>query len=221
MKKQLFLTVVICLQFGLFNLTIAAQVSDSSRPVNRFYGQAAAGVAFRKGGVTELGIQGVHKNKWSATLSYHRLNLTPANQPGNYQAGSGTAFFIIPTGEEEARVKVKLFSLTAGKVFKTGYKGWCTIEGGVSRSSGHKVRYQYQSVTYTDPFLVLLGTTGSSSNYKFSYEKKSGTGAMIRTDFNWALNKDIGLGVGMFASINPVQSAGGLSLKILFGSLGQ
>jgi hypothetical protein len=59
----------------------------------------------------------------------------------------------------------------------------------------------------------------TSSNYSVKSENKTGFGVMLKSDFNWAILPYVGLGAGVFANLNSIQSPVGFEIKILCGWL--
>jgi hypothetical protein len=134
--------------------------------------------------------------------------------------GTGTVLFIIPY-TDEVIVNMGLFSLTAGKYFQTGKKSWITTEAGLSIVNGETASFQRTASTTVDPFGILLGITGTTSNYNTTIENKTSMGAMIRADYNWAFSRFFGLGAGVFANFNSIQSPVGFNLKLTMGWMGR
>jgi hypothetical protein len=193
-----------------------AQKNESA--IKKVYLQAGAGGNTIDGGHTEIGLQTIINNKWSATISYHSLSMKPKNLPSDYKPGTGTVLFFIPYSDEVI-VNMDLFSLTAGKYFQTGKKSWITTEAGLSIVKGGVASFQPTAVTTTDPFGILFGVTGTTSNYNTTVENKTSIGAMIRADYNWAFSRFLGLGAGVFANFNSIQSPVGFNLKFTMGLL--
>jgi hypothetical protein len=46
-------------------------------------------------------------------------------------------------------------------------------------------------------------------------------GAMLKTDINWAFASFMGLGAGVFANFNSIQSPVGFQLKFIVGDIGR
>lgn len=198
--------------------TIMAQKKESV--IKKIYFQAAGGGNTIEGDHGEIGLQTVFKNKWSATISYHSLVMEPKNLPSDYVAGSGVVFFLFPY-VDNAAVEMELFSLTAGRYFQTGKKSWITTEAGVSLVKGQTVSFERRPVTSTDSWGMLFGVSSTSSNYATMFENKSAVGAMLRADYNWAFSRFFGLGAGVFANFNSIQSPVGFNLKMTMGLMRQ
>jgi len=197
--------------------TVMAQKKES--PIKKVYLQAGAGGSTIHGDNAEIGLQTIINNKWSATISYHSLTMKPKNLPSDYKPGTGTVLFFIPYSDEVI-VNMDLFSLTAGKYFQTGKKSWITTEAGLSIVNGQTATFQPTAVvTTTDPLALLFGYTGTTSNYNTTIENKTSIGAMIRADYNWAFSRFFGLGAGVFANFNSIQSPVGFNLKLTMGMM--
>ena len=215
MKPTLTNVAKYCFLFFLFNCFFTANAQTNKNPLTKFYLQGAAGASTRSGGNTELSLQGVVHKKWSFTLSYHYLNMQPKNLPADYQAETGVVLFIPYTDNVE--VNMKLFSVTAGKYFPLGRNSWVTTEAGISIVNGEKASFQ-KTTSQDISFLFFWGTT---SNYKTTIEKKTAVGGMLRADYNWAFSSFMGLGAGVFANFNSIQSPMGFNLKLTVGAMGR
>jgi len=44
---------------------------------------------------------------------------------------------------------------------------------------------------------------------------------MMKTDVNWAFSSFMGLGAGVFANVNSIQSPIGFHIKLLVGNMGR
>ena len=195
-----------------------AQKKESA--IKKVYLQVGAGGNTIEGGHSEISLQTIINNKWSATISYHSLTMKPKNLPSDYKPGAGTILFFIPYSDEVI-VNMDLFSLTAGKYFQTGKKSWITTEAGLSIVNGEVASFQPTAVTTSGPLEILFGMTGTSSNYITTIENKTSIGAMIRADYNWAFSRFFGLGAGVFANFNSIQSPVGFNLKMTMGWMGR
>ena len=217
--KKLIILLLIAIPF----YSLKAQDNSSATAktkVNKIYLQTGAGGSSQAGSNSEIGLQAIVNNKWSATFSYHDLTMKPKNLPANYQPESGTFFFIIPY-TNEILVNMKLFSLTAGKYFPLGRNSWLTTEAGLSFVNGEKASFQPATPEPTDPLLLLFGFSGTTSNYTTTIEKKNSFGGMLRADINWAFCSFMGLGAGVFANFNSIQSPVGYQLKLTLGAMGR
>ena len=196
--------------------TVMAQKKESA--IKKVYLQAGAGGSTIEGDNIELGLQTIINNKWSATISYHSLTMKPKNLPSDYKPGTGTILFFIPYSDDVI-VNMDLFSLTAGKYFQTGKKSWITTEAGLSIVNGEVASFQPTISGSVDALGLLFGYTGTTSNYNTTLENKTSIGAMIRADYNWAFSRFFGLGAGVFANFNSIQSPVGFNLKLTMGMM--
>ena len=199
----------------IMSLTFMITASGQTKTMNKFYLQAGAGGGTHEAASYDLGIQSIFKNKWSATLSYHEFDMDPKNLPSDYEPETGYIFFIPYTYTVQANMKI--VSLTAGRYFKMGRNTWATTEAGLSYVSGEKVSFQHSQVT--NNFFLIAAS--NSSNYSSTKEKKSAVGFMMQTDVNWAFSSFMGLGAGVFANINSIQSPIGFHVKLLVGNMGR
>lgn len=193
--------------------------------VKKTYLQMGGGGCSFNGVNSEVGIQAILKNNWSATFSYHQLNdMTPKNQPSDYMPETGTGFFLfIPIPyTNQVTSKMNFYSLTAGKIFSVGRKTWFTTEAGISIVNGEKVTYKSinnanrNSNNYS--FFFLFGNqVDSYSNYTTNIESKTAIGGILRADINWAFSSIMGLGAGVFANFNSIQSPVGYNIKLTLG----
>lgn len=195
---------------------VMAQKNESA--IKKVYLRAGAGGNTIAGDNAEIGLQTIINNKWSATISYHSLTMEPKNLPSDYKPGTGTILFFIPYSDEVI-VNMDLFSLTAGKYFQTGKKSWITTEAGLSIVNGEVASFQPTTSGSVDALGLLFGYTGTTSNYNTTIENKTSIGAMIRADYNWAFSRFFGLGAGVFANFNSIQSPIGFNLKLTMGMM--
>jgi len=210
-NKKLVNRIFLCIMSLAFITTATGQ----TKTINKFYLQASAGGGTHDAGSYDLGIQTIFKNKWSATLSYHEFDMEPKNLPSDYEPETGYIFFIPFT--YTVQTNMKIVSLTAGRYFKMGRNTWATTEAGLSYVSGEKVSFQHSEVTSS--FLIIAAS--NSSNYTSTKEKKSTVGFMMQTDVNWAFSSFMGLGAGVFANVNSIQSPIGFHIKLLVGNMGR
>ena len=201
--------------FGALFLASVITSDIQAQTINKFYLQGGIGAISYSGGSAEVGFQAIFKNKWSATLSYQSLNMDPKNKPSDYQAEFGYVLFMPYTNEVDA--KMSLVSLTAGRYFKLGKKTWATTEGGLSYVSGEKVQFERAEIQSTN--IIIFAS--STSNYTTTKETKGSVGVAARADFNWAFASFMGLGCGVFANINSIQSPVGFQVKLIVGKMGR
>jgi hypothetical protein len=197
----------------IMSLTFMITASGQTKTMNKLYLQAGAGGGTHEAASYDLGMQTIFKNKWSATLSYHEFDMDPKNLPSDYIPETGYIMFIPITYSVQANMKI--VSLTAGRYFKMGRNTWATTEAGLSYVSGEKVSFQHSEVTSS----FFLIAASNSSNYTSTKEKKSAVGFMMQTDVNWAFSSFMGLGAGVFANINSIQSPIGFHVKLLVGNM--
>ena len=210
-NKKLTNRIFLCIMSLAFIITATGQ----TKKMNKFYLQAGAGGGTHEAASYDLGIQTIFKNKWSATLSYHEFDMDPKNLPSDYEPETMIILFIPITHTVQANMK--MVSLTAGRYFKMGRNTWATTEAGLSYVSGEKVSFQHSEVTSS----FFLIAASNSSNYTTIKEKKSTVGFMMQTDVNWAFSSFMGLGAGVFANINSIQSPIGFHVKLLVGNMGR
>jgi hypothetical protein len=170
----------------------------------KVYLQIAGGGTTQKGIVGELGVQAVLKHNWTTTLSYQNIEMDPKNLPSDYDPG----YFLILPGMYPT-VKMNLFSLTGGKCFQMGRETWITTEAGVSLVNGEKISFTRKTADN--------GGWYSNSNYSETNQKKNTVGGMLKADFNWAFLPYAGLGAGVFANFNSIQSPMGFEVKLICG----
>ncbi len=185
-------------------LSAAMRGQTKEAPVKKIYLQLAGGASSHDGTVSEFGIQAVLKHNWTATFSYHIMEMDPKNLPADYDPG----YFLILPGMYPT-VKMNLFSLTGGKCFQTGRKTWFTTEAGFSVVNGEQMSFTRKAADN--------GGWYSNSNYSESTEKKNTVGGMLKADFNWAFLPYAGLGAGVFANFNSIQSPVGFQIKLICG----
>jgi len=196
-------------------LAFITTATGQTKAINKIYLQAGAGGGTHGAAFYDLGIQTIIKNKWSATLSYQEFEMVPKNLPSDYQPETGYIFFIPYTYTVEASMKI--LSLTAGRYFRLGRNIWATTEGGLSYANGENVNFQSSEVITTS---FLFGET-TTSNYYSSKETKSTLGIAMRADLNWGFASFMGIGAGVVANINSIQSPMGFQVKLMVGNMGR
>jgi len=198
----------------LFSATISfcQQTNDGTKKssIKKFYVQAGAGVTSSNGASIDFGIQAIWKSKWTGTISYQHIQIDPKNLPNNYEQGVTYVLFF-PVYDEMPSNDMDILSVTIGKYFSSGKKTWFTTEAGLSFVKGQQFKFISQAVV-TELFYL-------SSNYSFKEEAKTGFGGVVKADFNWAFLRYVGLGAGVYANFNSVQSPVGFELKLLVGRL--
>ena len=200
------------LVLSVLSLTLTAQ---TGKTIRKAYLQSGGGVGFHDSELGEIGLQTIFNNKWCATVSYQDITMTPKNLPSDYQAESGYVFFIPYSSGVD--INMNLFSVTAGKYFHLDKNIWATIEAGLSYINGEKASFQPTAVTSSS--LIIFAST--TSNYITTKEKKSTVGAMLRADINWAFSSFMGIGTGVYANFNSIQSPVGFQVKFIVGYTGR
>ena len=64
-----------------------------------------------------------------------------------------------------------------------------------------------------------LGFLHWSANYSVQKENKTTIGGVLKADFNWAFLPFAGLGAGVYANFNSIQSPVGFEIKLLIGKM--
>lgn len=193
----------------LFVVAITSFGQKKDTIVNKIYLQFAGGGSSHHGSFVEMGIQANFKNNWLGTFSIHNIKLTPNNIPSDYEPGV-TFIFFLQFEDAMPKTSMKLYSFTAGKLFEAGRKVWFTTEAGFSIVSKEKLIFTKQSGTNID-FVYY------ASNYAINRENVSAVGGMIKADANWAFCSFAGLGAGVFANVNSIQSQIGAQVKLTVG----
>ena len=208
MKKNIYSLVLLLFATTTFCQQANNDVKASS--TKKIYLQAGAGVATAAGVSYDFGIQAVLKSNWTVSASYKKVEMKAKNLPNDYERGVVYLIFF-PIYDEWPLNKMNVFNFTLGKYIETGKKTWFTAEGGLSFVSGQKFTFASQPVE-TELFYV-------SSNYSYQKESKAGFGVILKSDFNWAVLPFAGLGAGVYADINSLQSPLGFELKFICGNL--
>jgi hypothetical protein len=190
-------------------------MAQTTKPLSKIYFQTGAGGGTYKSSDVDLGLKAIIHNKWSMTLSYKDIEMSPKNLPPDYQPETGYVFFI--PYKDEVKTNMNLVSFTAGRYFSLGKRFWATTEGGLSFVNGEKVNFE-RSQTVTNSILIASST---SSNYNTTKENKSTMGVMLQADLNWAFSSFMGLGADVYTNINAVQSPIGFNVKLIFGKMGR
>ena len=214
--KQTLKTIRLRLSWGILLCALALTSSaQNTRPLSKMYFQAGAGGGTNKSNDFDLGLKTILNNKWSMALSYKNIEMRPKNLPSDYQPETGYIFFIPYTNE--VTTDMSLVSLTAGKHFKLGRNFWATTEAGLSYVKGEKVNFD-RTQSMSSSIIIVTTTT---SNYTMTKENKSSLGAMFQADVNWAFASFMGLGAGVYANINSIQSPVGFNVRLLIGKMGR
>ena len=195
-------------------LSIASFGQRKEAEFKKIYLQMGSGVSNHKGFPVELGIQTLLNHNWIATISYHEIDMDPKNLPSDYYPGMAVILFL-PIPESTPSVDLKLYSLTAGKYFTTGRNTWFTTEAGLSLARGKKISFARNTGDLSGWTFLIIGE--QPSNYITNEETKTTIGGMFRADINWAFSSIAGLGAGVFANANSIQSAVGFQIKLTLG----
>ena len=209
MRKSIsrILTVLVIFQF-VCNLESKSQVTE--KPLTKLYLELATGPTTNNGTYGALGLQGILKNNWVATVSYQHLDINPKNLPSDYEQGY-TLILIFPLPDEMPTANMNMISFTGGKRFGSGRKVWFTTEAGLSVISGDEFSFTKQTVENHDFY--------TTSNYQVKKEAKTTIGAMLKADFNWAFTPYVGLGAGAFVNFSSMQTPVGGQIKLIVGWL--
>jgi hypothetical protein len=210
--KSLTHTVSLLIFVLLFSTPAFSQSKTAS--LSKIYLQGGAGAAGNKGFFTDLSVQAVLKNKWITTLSYHSIDMEPKNLPADYDPGYIVILFF-PIPNETPSSDLKVLSFTAGKYYKMGRKTWFTTEAGLSLVNGKEMKFSKSNASSWTA--IIVGE--NPPNYTKTEVKKTSMGAMLKADFNWAFASFAGLGAGVFANFNSVQSPVGFQIKLIVGKM--
>jgi hypothetical protein len=194
-----------------FLVVINSQAQEKT--FQKYYFQAGGGGSSNNGGFAELSLHAVLKKNWMIGVLYQTMTMDPKNLPSDYEPGY-TTFFIIPIPDAMPSVDMNVVSFTAGKCLPVARKVWFAAEAGMSIVSGEKMSFNRQAV---DNSYGIFDYT--PSNYPSTIEKKTTIGGMLRADFNWAICRYIGIGLGAHANLNSIQSTTGVEFKLIVGNL--
>ena len=174
--------------------------------LRKIYFQAGTGFSSSYGVSLNLGVQAVLKNNWVATISYQPIEMDAKNTPADYEPALDFLFTDpMPTND------MKVFNFTMGKYLATGRKTWFTTEAGLSIVSGQELKFTSKPIE--------TGFLYWSSNYAVQKENKTTIGGVLKADFNWAFLPFAGLGAGVYANVNSIQSPVGFEIKLLIGKM--
>src|SRR4030095_3159019 len=169
--------------FLSFLLSTASFGQAKDGKIKKISLEMGGGAASHSGSFGEFGVQALLKRNWVTTFSYHNIQMDPKNLPSDYDPGYAI-FLFIPLEGSTPSVDLKLYSLTAGKYFKTGRNTWFTTEGGMSLATGKKINFTRNTGDLSAWNLLIIA--GKPSNYVTDEENKSTVGGMIKADMNWA-----------------------------------
>jgi hypothetical protein len=191
----------------LLLISFASFGQTAEKPIRKIYAQLAFGPANHGGYTTNLGVQGVLKNNWTASFSFQDIRANPKNLPSDYDPGY--IFFLLPIPNPYPEHHARVYSLTGGKCFEWGRSAWITTEAGLSLVKGDQFQFTRQPVDNSGLF--------KDPNYSHRSEAQTSVGALLRADLNWAFSSFAGLGVGAFANLNSIQSPVGIEFKLIAG----
>jgi len=195
----------------IFSMSVTNAQSRTSK-LEKIYGQSGIGPASKSGYSGSFAVQSVWKNNLVATISYQRISSNPKNLPSDYKQGYSIVLFF-PLPDPMPEQKLNIISLTAGKFFPSGRKTWFTTEAGLSLVTGDKFTFNRQQIQSENVVFFAYET----SNYNASKEKVSGIGGQLKADFNWAFCSFAGVGAGIYANLNSIQSVVGGEIRINVG----
>lgn len=213
MKKIL----ILCGILTLYSSAILLYGQQASA-FKKVYVEAGAGASANEGSFSKFGIQTVFSKRWTASMSYHSLQMSPKNLPYDYDPGYSTILFL-PFPQSKPTVAMHLLNLTTGKFLPAGKKTWFTTEAGISFVNGEKAAFTRAVADQTgaDPLGLLFGIISSDANYTVTKEKETTIGGSLKVDFNWAFTPFGGLGAGAFANFNSIQPTSGFEIKLILG----
>ena len=211
---------------SFFLLIISSTISEAqtAKTITKFYLQGSAGGGSFNSSYSDLGLQAMLKNKWSLSLSYQTLDMRPNNIPSDYIPGTSEGFFLFfpySVTDQVDNVEMKLVSLTGGRYFKLRRNTWATTEAGLSVVQGQKLRFTSQPITSGSSFYFIGWENYTTSNYQTTVENRKTVGAMMKADVNWAFASFMGIGCGVYANVNSIQSPVGAHVKLMIGLMGR
>ena len=197
------LLLVLCLLF------IASYSQQKETTVKKVYIHGGVGASTYNGFVGEFGAQAIFKHNWVATISYQTIEMDAKNLPSNYTPEVSLIGALLPFVSTIPVSTLSVINFTGGKCFEASRRIWFTTEAGLSVVSGEKLSFAPQTVV-NDVFF-------KSSNYSVKKEDVSTVGVVLKADFNWAFCPFLGLGAGVFANFNSIQSPIGYQVKLIGG----
>lgn len=208
----------------LLLISLITATAQTGKSITKCYLQASAGGGSSNSNYSDLSLQAILKNKWSLSLSYQTLDMRPNNIPGDYKPATGEgAILFIPYSYTNGvdNINMNLVNLTGGKYFKTGRNTWATTEIGVSLVKGEKVDFNPVSVRSGSSYYFIGWEDYTTSNYETTVANKTTVGATVKADLNWAVASFFGIGAGVFANLNSIQSPVGFHVKLMVGFMGR
>ena len=216
----------------LLSVFSANKIYGQETFVNKVYLQTGAG-GTTNGFISEVGIQAILKKNWSATITYQKIEYMTPKKPSDYIPETiQMSTYSPPLHTDLPTTNMNTFSLTAGKIFPVGRKIWFTTEAGFSIINGEKLTFKpsdritrsIQTTSFSVNFFsyaqslpIIYNYTSISSNYTISVKNKTEIGGMLRADVNWAFSSFMGIGAGVFANFNSIQSPVGYNVKLIVG----
>lgn len=181
--------------------------------MKKFYAVGGVGPAINSGASASLGVQGIMKNNWSASITYQNVEMDAKNTPADYQPGMAL-LIILPISEAMPSVNTQFVNFTAGKYLPASRRVWFNAEAGPSIVTGEELSFTRTEVTTGGFFLIGYS---ESSNYSYTSTKKTTVGGAAKFDFNWAFAKWFGLGASVFGNVNSIQSTAGFEIRLTAG----
>jgi hypothetical protein len=198
----------------LFSAAFQLNAQNKNTSINKIYLQAGTGASSSDGSFSSIGLYSIIKNKWSLGLSYYGLTMKPANLPSDYRPETGFIFLIPYT--KQIKVSMTQLNLTAGRYFILSQHWWVNTEFGFSLVNGEKATFKPSSVNDMTDFSSLLIYV-SPSNYSYTLSKNKSIGGVANADLNWAFSSFMGLGCGVFANFNSIQTTAGFQIHLTAG----
>ncbi len=187
---------------------ISVNGQNTPEHLPKYYLHIGGGPSIHNGAFADFGGTTIFQNKWIASVSYQNFDMNASNLPADYQEGY-TTVLIFPFSDEMPSITMTSVNLMTGRYFPLGRKTWITAQGGLALTRGDKLTFTRQPVESNSWYV--------SSNYDVHKESASGAGAIIQADFIWAFVPYVGIGAGVFANMNSVQSTVGLQFKLVGG----
>jgi hypothetical protein len=185
--------------------------------LKKIYIEQGAGTISKNGSFVNFGVEAVHNKKWLTSVSYYEMSMQPRNLPANYNPPN-SSFLWVPIPGEIPTIDMKIVTLTIGKFVAGGRKVWLTSEAGLSFVNGEKATFKPASINQSnnDP-LAWIGIITTPGNYSMTKEKKRVAGGVLKADFNWAFSPFFGVGAGVVANLNSIQSSFCYEIKLIGG----
>ena len=193
-------------------ITTCGLCQDNSSFLQKLYATGGIGSTSDKGIASQLGLQAAFKKNWSASLTYHNIELNPKNLPADYIQGY-TVLLVFPLNDPMPANNMTTVSLSAGKLLPAGRRTWFNAEAGLSFVSGEDCKFTSQPSIES---FILVGWI-KTSNYEVTKSKVNTVGGLMKFDFNWAFLPWLGLGAGVYANINSNQSLVAYQLMLTAG----